>query len=175
MALAPRLMKTPGVAPKQDYGVNRPIKFEARIGVQAPPAVLWDLLSDPARWPSWCPIYPQAAGEIRIGARLSLTVDLPGKAPRQAAPTILDWVPQEQILWSDRVWRGWAKPMRFIEIDQLDANACIVANGEVYRGTFAELYAEANRKALKRGFAVFNEALKAEAESLFKAGVGGAK
>jgi len=52
-------------------------KIESRIGVQAPPLVIWDLLKDIESWPSWNPIYPKASGRLGYGETLHLTCQLP--------------------------------------------------------------------------------------------------
>ena len=48
------------------------LKIEHRIGVQAPPDVIWESLADLSTWADWNPLYPNAAGQIRIGETLDL-------------------------------------------------------------------------------------------------------
>ena len=67
-----------------------PVKLEHRIGVQAPAEVIWESLFDVEGWAAWNPLYPRAAGVIRIGSTLSLDMALPGQAPQTVTPTILD-------------------------------------------------------------------------------------
>ncbi len=168
MGLGPRLMTSQSGGSKgAQKGPAPPIKIENRIGVQASSDVLWEILSDLSSWRHWCPIYPEAEGELRIGNRLALTLTLPDLAPRRIAPRVLDWVPHEQILWSDVAWRGWVTSQRFIEIDSLDKGSCIVSNGEVFGGFLGDLFVEKRRSAMKRGFLSFNEALKERAEAMF--------
>jgi hypothetical protein len=164
LALAGRLN-----TPKKKHGPNPPLKIESRVGIMAPPEPVWELLSNINAWPTWNPLYPAAAGELHIGAPLSLIIALPGEPHRQIEPRVNDWVPFEQILLTDLAWGGWVKSMRYIEIDHVDTHACIVSNGELFRGMVSEMYGNRNRRALKAGFAAMSEALKREAEKLWQA------
>ena len=170
MGLGPRLMTSavggPPKAPKG--GPAAPLKLENRIGVQAPPEVIWELLSDLSGWGRWCPIYPKAEGVLRIGARLHLTSALPGLAQRDFTARLIDWVPEEQILWADAPWRGWVKCVHYIEIEKLSEGSCIVSNGELIQGFLADFYHERRRLAMKRGFLAFSEAIKSASETLWQ-------
>ena len=170
MGLGPRLNQV-----KPSAGPAPPMRIESRIGVQAPAESIWTLLGDVATWPEWNPIYPKAAGSLRIGGRLELTLALPGEVQREIEPKVIDWVPNEQILWSDVTWGGWVKTLRFIEIEEIDAGSCIVANGELFEGFVARRYGRRHRWAMKTGYAAMSEALKIHAERLWRDDPSGAK
>ncbi len=163
MALAGRLNQT-----KQKRGPHPPLKVESRIGIMAPAEAVWEVLRVIEDWPHWNPLYPSAKGELRIGGRLSLTLALPGEPHRPIEPVVLDWVPNEQILWRDLAWGGWVKSVRYIEIDEVDKNACIISNGELFRGWIAEFYGNKHRRALKKGFTAMSEQIKRHAETLWQ-------
>ena len=169
MGLGPRLMTNViGGPPKAaKSGPAPPLKVENRIGVQAPPEVVWEILSDLSGWGRWCPIYPRAAGELHIGARLELTLALPGLPEREFSARLIDWVPEEQILWADAPWRGWVRTARYIEIEKLSETSCIVSNGEQIEGFLADFFHERRRLPMKRGFLAFSEAIKAASETLW--------
>jgi hypothetical protein len=170
VGLGPRLNQV-----KPSAGPAPPMRIESRIGVRAPAEVIWSLLGDVETWPAWNPIYPKAAGSLRIGGRLELTVALPGEAHRELEPQILDWVPNEQILWSDVTWGGWVKTTRFIEIEEIDKGSCIVSNGELFSGFVARKYGRRHRRAMKAGYGAMSEAIKAQAERLWRDQQSGAK
>ena len=92
---------------------------------------------------------------------------VPGEPHRQTEPQVMDWVPNEQILLSDLAWGGWVKSVRYVEIDQVEKHACIVSNGEIFRGMVSEMYGNRHRRSLKRGFQAMSEALKRQAEALW--------
>lgn len=157
-------------APKAAGPKGFPI--EHRIGVQAPAEVIWDIIYDLERWSEWNPLYPKAAGTIRIGSPLTLTLAVPGQAQRQIQPVVLEWVPNEQLHWRLSLMGGLVKTVRYIEIEQLAEESCIVSNGEIFGGLLGPSLAQRMGRAVHRGFREMNEALKARAEAQWSAAKG---
>lgn len=161
---APKKGDKPPEAPKasgpKGFGI------EHRIGVQAPAEVIWDILYDLARWKDWNPLYPRAAGDIRIGQTLSMTLTIPGQQPREIAPVVLEWVPNEQLHWKLSLMGGLVKTVRYIEIEQLAEASCIVSNGEIFGGWMGPSLAKQMGRSIHRGFREMNEALKDRAERI---------
>ena len=145
-----------------------PLRVESRAGIQAPPDIIWEVLSDIDNWPSWNPIYPKASGRLGIGQQLDLTLALPGLPQRHLTPYVADWVPETQILWTERFMGGLVKTVRFIEIEKLGPASAILANGELVDGLLAELWLHKRRRAMKAGFAAMSEAVRQKAEALWR-------
>lgn len=145
------------------------VALEARIGIQAPAAVIWEVIYDLDRWSQWNPLYPQAAGAIRIGEKLKLTVAIPGEPPRDIEPVVLEWVPDEQLHWKLSMLGGFIRSTRFVEIEALAEASCIVANGEIFAGLMGTSLARRLGGKITRGFREMNEALKGRAEALWQA------
>jgi hypothetical protein len=148
----------------------RGFRIEHRIGVQAPAEVIWARIYDLERWSEWNPLYPRAAGEIRIGRPLSLTLAIPGQPQRPIQPVVLEWVPDEQLHWRLSLMGGLVRTVRYIEIEQLAEASCIVSNGEIFGGWMGPVLARRMGRAIHRGFIAMNEALKARAEADWRAG-----
>lgn len=144
-------------------------QVEHRIGVQAPAEVTWQVIHDLAAWESWNPTYPRATGEIRIGGPLALTVALPGQAPMEIRPVVLEWVPNEQLHWKLRMVGGLVRTLRYIEIEAVSETGCIVSNGEYIGGVLGGSVVRRIGRSAYRGFLAMNEALKARAEDLWRA------
>jgi len=140
-------------------------RVEDRIGVQAPAAVIWEIVHDLSRWSEWNPTYPQAAGQIRIGDTLDLTLALPGQPPQQIRPKVLEWVPGEQLHWELSLMGGMIKTLRYIEIEPLADESCVVDNGELFRGFMGPSLGRRMGRTIQRGFKAMNEALKERAEA----------
>jgi hypothetical protein len=147
-----------------------PIKIEHRIGVQTPAPPIWALISDINGWGAWNPLYPKAKGEVQFGSRLDLTVAIPGEAPREIHPTVQDWTPGEQIIWTLSMLGGLIRATRYIEIEILENGNCIFSNGEIFEGRLQWLIGKTQQRAMKRGFAAFGEAVRDRAEAAWKAG-----
>lgn len=147
-----------------------PPKIESRTGVRAPAHVVWEAISEIGDWPSWNPLYPKAQGELRIGSTLNLTLALPGEPERDFSATVVDWVPNEQILWADVLARGWVKTLRYIEIEALTEESCIFSNGEQFQGFVAQYYmTKARRRMYRQAFAALCDAVRDRAEAAWAA------
>ena len=133
-------------------------KVEHRVGVPASSKAIWDVLSDLPRWKEWNTLYPEIQGLLRIQQRLAIGEAFPGQPDRVIRPMVVDWVPNEQILWALSETGGLVKRIRYIEIEHLndDDNNCILSNGEVYEGMFGPRVGAARRKWLRKGFEQLN-------------------
>jgi len=145
-------------------------RIEHRVGIAAPAHVIWQVLSDLERWGEWNPIYPEVEGRLSIGGRLAITEQIPGSEPAQITPTVVDWVPDAQILWRMSGRFGLLRRLRYLEIDTLSAEGCIFANGEDWYGRPARYITRAQRRGMYEGFEAMNEALKARALAVWREG-----
>ena len=146
------------------------VTIEHRVGIQAPPEAIWEVLADIAGWRDWNPLYPRAEGVVRIGAQLDLDLALPGRKLQPIRPVILDWIPNEQIHWRLTALGGLVKTIRFLEIEKLTETGCIFANGEVFDGLLGPTVVRSMRGSVRSGFAAMSEALKARVEARIGAG-----
>jgi len=136
-------------------------RIEHRLGVPAPAHAVWDVLKEIEQWPQWCGLYPAVSGVLRIGGTISVVEQFPGADPATLRPTILDWVPDSQILWKASSSRGFIKRTRYFEIEALTDTGCVVSNGEIYTGFATRYVSRQRRRAIQAAFAAFNEGLKA--------------
>ena len=116
------------------------------------------ILSDLPRWKEWNTVYPQISGLLRIQQKLEIGEVFPGQPNRVIRPMVVDWVPNEQILWAHTEAMGLVKRIRYIEIEHLndDDSNCILSNGEVYDGLLGPRVGKARRRWLKKGFEQLN-------------------
>jgi hypothetical protein len=144
------------------------IRIEHRLGVAAPAEVIWEVVSDLARWGEWNPAYSKAEGRLTIGAPISLDATFPGLKPHRYEGSIVDWVPDTQLLWQGKL--GFmARSMRYVEIEKLSDVGCILANGEIIDG-FGTRYISRQRKSgAYRAFEAMDEAIKTRAEAMWQA------
>ncbi len=145
------------------------VKLERRIGIQAPDEIVWEILSDIPGWADWCPIYPRAEGEIRIGDRWAVELALPGEPVHTINPVILDWAPFDHIHWRLDLMRGWARTVRFLEIEKMGDENVIFSNGEIFDGLLGPSIARRLRRPVLEGFEAMNEVLKQRSEALWQA------
>lgn len=161
---SPKPTATGAPPPKPPGGV----KIEHRVGIQAPPEVVWEVIRDLESWELWNPLYTKADGEIRIGAKLNVTLALPGQPPQQITPTVLDWVPDEQLHWRLTMLGGLIRNTRYLEIEKLADVSCIVSNGEFIGGLMGPSLAKRMGRTIYRALVEMSEALKVRAEALHR-------
>jgi hypothetical protein len=142
-----------------------PLKIEHRIGVLAPASAIWPMIEDVQGWPAWNPIYRKVEGKIAFGAQLTLEVALPGDQPRVIKPVVVDWTPNEQIIWKLSMLGGLLRSTRYIELETLDNGNCIFSNGEIFEGPLMGLISKQQRKMIKAGFTQFGEIVRDRAEA----------
>ncbi len=148
-------------------------KIENRIGIAAPAHIIWELMQDVPGWAVWSGIYPEAAGEIRYGGALALTLALPGRKPRAFQAAILDWTPDEAIHWKTKSFG--LETVRYLEIEKYSDTGCAFSNGEIFSGFATRYMGRAQYRPYREAFAAFGEALKDRAEALWRERVGDAK
>jgi len=146
----------------------RGVRIEHRIGVQTPPEVIWEILHDVDGWSRWNPLYLEASGRIRIGESLNLVVALPGMKPQPVRATVLEWVPNEQLHYRTVGMGGLVKGTRYVEIEQLAAESCIISNGEIMGGLLGPRLAGSLGGRVYKGMRLMNEALKETAEARWR-------
>lgn len=140
-------------------------RLEHRIGIAAPAPVVWEVLADLEGWSGWNPLYPKAEGRLSIGAPLSVELHVQGEAPVQQRVSVIDWVPNEQIVWAARYGGGFVRSTRYMELEALNDAGCVFSNGEIFNGLGARFTPKSLRARTRQGFAAMAEALKAQAEA----------
>ncbi len=138
------------------------------MGVPTPASVVWRVISNLSGWSDWNPLYTRAQGQLRIGERLTLTEQVPGQGKRVIVPTVVDWVPDIQILWR-MSQGGMLRRFRYLEIDKLSDEACIFSNGEDWWGLSARFIGKSRRRAMRQAFEAMGEAVRDRAVALWRA------
>lgn len=137
-------------------------RIEHRLGVPAAPHLVWDVLGQIDAWPQWQSLYPEVKGALRIGGLLTLQEQLPGTEARPLQASVIDWTPDSLIHWKAKSSGGWIRRTRYFEIEKLTDTGCIFSNGELYDGFMTRYVNRARRRAIREGFELFGEALRAE-------------
>ena len=143
-------------------------RIEHRLGIAAPAHVIWQVLADLEGWGAWNPLYPKVEGKLRIGEELRVTEQLSGFDPEIITPTVVDWVPDAQIIWRMAQSFGFLKRLRYFEIDTLSDEGCIFANGEDWYGRPARYVTPAKRRAMRDAFEAMGEALSVRALAVWR-------
>ncbi len=84
-------------------------------------------------------------------------------------PTVLEWVPNEQLHWKLTMLGGLVRTIRYLEIEAIAGAGCIISNGEIFGGFLGSRVAKRMGRNIQRAFLQNNEDLKARAEALWEA------
>jgi hypothetical protein len=76
--------------------------IEHTIDIEAPPATVWQILTDTDRYQDWNPFMPRLSGRLAPGERLTLTVR-PGPRTMTFRPTVLAVQDGVLIRWRGRL------------------------------------------------------------------------
>jgi hypothetical protein len=139
-------------------------RIEKRIGVRAPVDRIWEIIADLPGWDRWNPVEKAVDGTIAYGGAITLTETLDGLPERQAAARVGEWQPYAQLVWMEK--RGlWFRSMRYFEIEELQPDSCIVANGFIFSGLRGEMFFDKHRVRLRHSVDAVADAWKATAEA----------
>lgn len=143
-------------------------KIENRLGVAAPPLVVWEVIADLPAWSEWNPLYTRAEGTIGFGKILTLTLEMPGQEPEVIQPVISSWTPEDLLHWRMSLSGGFLRSTRYLEIHTLTENNCIFSNGEQFSGVASWFFPRSLKRSLRQGFVAMGEALKERAEAIWR-------
>lgn len=135
-------------------------KVEERVGIPLSQEQVWDVLADLEGWKDWNPLHPRVEGKLGINAPIRLEQRLEGRPVETLEGVVADWVPYEQIHIARSHARGWARSVRYMEIEPLTATSCIFSVGELFGGFLGDRIAKKERRALRAGFLAMGEALR---------------
>lgn len=138
-------------------------EIRTEIEIAAPAERVWEILSDFSHYPAWNPLVPEAAGELRVGARLKLRVvagremHVTPEVLRHEPPRTLRWrgVMGHRVIFSGEHW---------FTIEPLSAQRVKFSQGEIYTGLLIPMFASTLEREARPAFEQMNRAIKERAE-----------
>lgn len=138
--------------------------LHAETEIDAPAGRVWEILSDLPAYGEWNPFITSAAGELRPGARLEITIAAPGLRPVTFRPRLLEVEPGRLLRWKG----SWLIPGLFdgyhsLRVDPLGSERARFTSHEDVSGLLLPVLRSA-MKASQRGFEELCDAVKRRAE-----------
>ena len=134
--------------------------FSSTIDIDAPPALVWDVLTDLTSWPTWNTTVVRTEGEVRLGAKVAVTVTAnPG---RTFPVTVTEMDPPRRMVWRGGMPLGLFSGTRTYSLTT-DGDSTTFAMEESYSGVMAPLITR-SIPDLAASFDEFAACLKARAE-----------
>ena len=138
------------------------------IGISAPIARVWEILSDFPAYPSWNPFIRSISGTQTAGSRLKVRIQPQGGRPMTLAPMLLDFSPQKEFRWKGQLLvPGVFDGEHYFQLSERAEGGTCLTHGEVFSGFLIPLvFRGALRCGTELGFQAMNQALKDRAEEL---------
>lgn len=139
--------------------------YRTTFPIAAPARVVWDILSDFARWPEWNPSVPRISGTCEIGSTASMTLAMPGRPSANVKATLTHVIPEHRLRWrgnvgTDRLFSG----VRDFEIHAQPDGTVLLTHEEKVTGLLFPVFRAAMGRAIQRHHDGLNAALKQRAE-----------
>lgn len=140
------------------------------IVINAPAALVWEVLLDFANYGEWNTFCPSIKGEPVVGSPVEMMVDM-GSGLQQQVEYVTKVEPIHTIVWSMENKPG--DPIhadRLQRITPIDENSCRYVSIDEFSGEFAGPMIEQMGKLVEQGFNDCAAGLKRRAEELYLAG-----
>jgi hypothetical protein len=132
--------------------------------IDAPPSVVWDVLTDTGAFAEWNPFLTSLTGSLEVGGRLRVRVEPPGGSAMTFEPRVLAVEPERRLEWLGRAGvPGIVDGRHRFELEELPGDRCRFTHGEVFSGVLVPLMGRPLRRT-EAGFAAMNEALRRRGE-----------
>lgn len=140
--------------------------FAATVEIDAPPELVWGVLTDLAAYPRWNPFTVEARSSLRVGEPIDLTVRMSrlGRTVSQREHLTEVRAP-ERLVWTMKLGsRHLVNAERVQRIERLADGRSRYTTEDAIAGALAPLVFAIFGKSLEEGFRAMATALKSEVE-----------
>jgi hypothetical protein len=145
----------------------RRTEIHAEIEIDAPPARVWEVLTDFPGHARWNPFLRQIQGTARAGERLAVTVELPGRPPMVVRTRVVSADPAGELTWTSRYGMPGLLDSEhsFVVAPRADGERSLLIQHENFAGLLLPAFDQEVQAEVHRAFGAMNAALKREAEA----------
>lgn len=138
------------------------------IRIDAPAALVWQVLTDVERYGEWNPFTPQARTDFRIGSPAHLLVRM-GPAKLRITETVSAFEEPRLIAWGKTFGARWLlAAVREQHLEPVSETSCFYHNTDRLTGLLAPLVWLCCGGYMSGGFTDVGEGLKRQSEALYK-------
>lgn len=140
--------------------------LHTEIEIDAPAAVVWDVLIDLDRYADWNPFIIEAAGLPAVGQRLTNRMQPPGGRAMTFRPTVTEVTEARSFEWLGRLGLpGVLDGRHRFELSPTRSGGTVLTQSEHFTGVLVPLMRRSLDNNTVAGFTAMNTALKDRAEA----------
>jgi hypothetical protein len=149
-----------------NYGVREALReIETTVEIDAPPAAVWEVLTDFPAYGEWNPFIRSIEGTANEGGRLTVRLEPPDGKGMTITPTVLTAEPERELRWKGRLLvPGLFDGEHSFRIEPLDGQRSRFVHGERFTGILVGFVKGVLGKT-EAGFEQMNAALKQRVEA----------
>jgi hypothetical protein len=142
------------------------MELRTEVEIDAPPALVWEVLTDTASYHEWNPFVQSIEGTLAAGQRVSVLITPPESSDYRFRPEVIRVVPEEEIRWRGKLLFAFLfSGEHFFQLKALPDGRTRFVHGEDFTGLLLGLLGR-KLTLTARGFVFMNQALKKRVESL---------
>lgn len=147
--------------------------IDSDIVINAPPSIVWAILSDFKSYPSWNPFVRKIEGPMVVGDHLSIEIrPSPDATSMRFTPVVLAASPEIEFRWRGRFLApGVFDGTHGFKLTSLPGGRTRFHQSEAFSGVMVPLFRGKNLSETEGGFNAMNTAIKARAEAMATAPV----
>jgi hypothetical protein len=139
-------------------------EIQTEIHINASPGEVWRVLTDFGAYPEWNPFVKRVEGELRVGARLEIFVQVPGGRGMKFKPEVLRVEAARELRWiGSLAVPGLFNGEHIFRLEPAGAGATRFLHGERFTGLLIPFMGGTLAK-VERGYGLMNDALRARVE-----------
>lgn len=141
-------------------------QLHTEIEIEAPPAIVWDILTDLSSYSEWNPFIVESSGAVELGAKLVNRMQPPGGKAATFKPTVTAVESARHFEWLGRLGLpGLFDGRHRFELEPTPSGGTRLVHTEQFRGLLVRPLRTSLDTATLEGFIAMNEALKSRAEA----------
>ena len=138
--------------------------LETDIQIDAPPEVVWSILTDLDSYPKWNPFITKASGSVKVGETLEISISSPGSKPVSFKPRVKSAAKDTTFSWLGHfLFPGIFDGEHVFKI-VANERGCLFIQKENFGGILVPLAWRGIESSTRAGFVSMNNALKQRAE-----------
>ena len=139
--------------------------IQAQIDIDADSKSVWAAFTALERYPEWNPFIRKAAGELTVGRKLSVRLDVPGGMRMRLRVKLLVIDPEKELRWiGHAIIPGLFDGEHLFTLQILEPGRTRFLQTETFSGLLVPLLGWYIGPGALRGFEVMNQALKKRVE-----------